>query len=463
MSELAGLVVPLVVLPYVTRALGVHSYGRLQTVLAAGGFAALLGNPGLGVLAMRRAARRPGRVAATAGRVQPLRVGFGAAAAAVFAALPPVLGWSRELATMTWLQAGTVLVQAFAVDSYLLGLGDGAWVGFSRSATLVLYGVGVLALVRTPDDGPVVLAVALATQALVVGAGLARLRRLGGPSPWRVSRKTTGLLLREGLGFFGSSLMSLVYARIDVLFLRLLRGEREVGIYGACVRLTEGLYGVSNVLVGTLFPRAVAEARTRPRRASVLAQRALRLAALVFVPAAVGAAVAGGPLVAWVAGPEFAGADATMALLGLTFLPAACASIVTSFGLTSRGRSGDLLAATAAGAGANVVGNVAAIPLLGAPGAAATTALAQGVVAAVAARRAGGALRVDVSAAIAPWLPAALAMGAAVGIARALGAPAWALLAIGLAVYPAVALAGRRLRRSEARGLRRLVGLAPRA
>ncbi len=453
-AEAVAFATPVAVLPWLTRSLGVTSYGRLQTVLALSAFFGLIANPGLGTVALRRSARRPSRVRSLVGRLQPLRIGSALVAAGGLACTAWLLRTSSEVLLLVLLQGVVLTVQAFSVDVYLLGIGDTAWVGYSRCASLVLYGVGILLCVRTPDHTPAVLWVTIASSAAVVVAGTLRLRALVGRSPWSPAPRSTRVLLLESLGFGAASVMSMIYGRIDVLFLRVFRGEEAVGVYSAAVRVTEGLYGVINVILGSLYPRAVTERLLHPRRADALAQRAMRLAALVVLPGAVGASVAGGPLLLWVAGPSFGGQDALVGVLGAVTVAGTAASLFTAFGLMGQGRSRAVLLAASAGAATNAGLNVIAIPLWGPMGAAATTLLAQTAVAVAAARLARPPLRVSAFRALAPWcLPSGI-MAAVVLSLRAVGARAPLLLAAGVATYATSVWLGGLLTRSERRGLR---------
>jgi PST family polysaccharide transporter len=462
LAEIVGFVAPLAVLPYVTRTLGVESYGRLQFVMALGAFASLVADPGLGRVATRRAARRPERAAAVFARIQPLRFATGVASAAALVAGAFLSGAGTEVRLLLAVQGALIVVQSLSADPYLLALGVSPWVGYLRAASVVAYAAGVLLFVRSPADAWRVLAVNLAVAAALVASARWRLRRAVGPLAWRPRARASRIVLREASGFALASVMSTVYSRVDVLMLRAFRGEAAVGVYSACVRITEGVFGVMPVILGTLYPRAITEGRRSPRRLAGHGQRALRLVALFGVPAAAGAVAAGGPIVGWFAGPGFGGTDAITAILGLASLAGLVAAVVSSFGLGALGRSRDVFAATVVGAAVNAGLNLVAIPWFGAEGAAATTLLAQVAVAVVCARRARDAVRMAPARALLPWAAPSLAMVACVLLGRLAGASGGLLLAIGLAAYPLAVVAFSALRTRERRGLRRLLALRQR-
>ncbi len=460
-AEIAAFLLPLAVLPCLTRSLGIHSYGRLQTALALGSFAGLVANPGLGTVILRRSARRPRWVARLASRVQPLRFGCAVLAGGGLLSVGHLLSWSDSLLTLCALQALVLTVQALSVDPYLIGLGETTWVGYARALSLLLYSAGVLVWVHDPDDAPIVLCVTLGSTVVFAIAGNLRLRRIWGGRRWAPRWRTTRLLLGESISFGVASVMSLVYARIDVLFLRAFQGEAAVGLYSAAVRITEGIYGVLNVILGSLYPRSITVRAKHPHRGDALAQQALRLAAALVVPFAAGAAVAGGPFLGWLAGSDYARADVVVGVLGAVTLAGMSASIYTAFGLTARGLGRSVLSATAVGAIVNASLNFVAVPLWGAAGAAGTTLLAQAAVAVTAARLTRPPLRVSWLRAVLPWLGPTSAMSVVVVGLRLAGTSAPVLVGGGIATYLVSLLIFRSLSRSERRGLRRLIpGLA---
>lgn len=456
-AEIVGFILPLAVLPRLTRSLGIDAYGRLQTVLALGAFAGLVANPGLGTVVLRRSARRPQQATRLASRLQPLRFGCALLAGGGLVGVPIMLSWSQSLLTLCALQALILTAQSLSVDPYLMGLGEITWVGYARALSMLLYAIGVLALVDHPNDAPAVLWVTLGSTLAFVLAGNLRLRRLCRGRRWAPSWRTTRHLLRESIGFGVASVMSLVYARIDVLFLRAFKGEAAVGMYSAAVRITEGSYGVLNVILGSLYPRSITARAEHPRRGDPLAQQGLRLCAALIVPFAAGAAVAGGPFLTWIAGDEYAGADLVVGALGVVTLAGMSASIYTAFGLTARGLGRSVLAATAVGALVNTSLNFFAVPTWGPTGAALTTLLAQAAVAITAGRLASPPLRVSWLRAVIPWLGPSATMSAVVIALRLLGLSAPVLVVAGIVTYATALLLFRSLSRSERRGVRRLI------
>jgi O-antigen/teichoic acid export membrane protein len=134
--------------------------------------------------------------------------------------------------------------------------------------------------------------------------------------------------LRQSLPIWFAGLLSLVYFKVDTLFLHALTGDAELGAYGAAYKLFEGALLLPVVLLSVTFPLL---ARTH---GDATAQRRLerQLAALLFgLGLCVGAVCffARAPLIERVFGDDFRRAEASLAVLGIG-LPV----LYLNFGLT---------------------------------------------------------------------------------------------------------------------------------
>jgi O-antigen/teichoic acid export membrane protein len=243
-------------------------------------------------------------------------------------------------------------------------------------------------------------------------------------------------LLRAGVPIGIAGLLLTVLLRIDVVLLSFLGDNQQVGLYAAGYRLIDGLQFLSWSFGAAMLPWLTRAATGRSlARAFMLC---VKLEAAVLLPIGLVLSCFARPIVQLLYGHEFAGAAAPLTLLGGTVV---CYGLYR-FGATvmiARDSAGTLARTSAAVAVFNIVGNLVAIPLAAARGAAAV-ALATGVLLAAlnlhfASRRTGG-LRV-VRAFCAP----AVAAAAMVAVAVTVPLPAIPAGAIALAVYGLV-LAG---------------------
>ncbi|QZZ20243.1 flippase [Leptothermofonsia sichuanensis E412] len=77
---------------------------------------------------------------------------------------------------------------------------------------------------------------------------------------WRFSLPQAKQLLKDGSPLILSSLMIMIYMRVDQVMLAEILGEQEVGFYSAAVRLAEVWYFIPTAIVSSTFP-SIIEAR----------------------------------------------------------------------------------------------------------------------------------------------------------------------------------------------------------
>lgn len=134
--------------------------------------------------------------------------------------------------------------------------------------------------------------------------------------------------LKESLPIWFAGLVSLLYFKIDTVFLRFLAGDAELGAYGAAYKFFEGSMILPSVLLSVAFPQ-LARAQGDPKARQTLERRLVMV--LVALGLLVGTAclVGGSTLVRVVFGASFGRAVAPLRLLalGLPFL-------YLNFGLT---------------------------------------------------------------------------------------------------------------------------------
>jgi len=195
-------------------------------------------------------------------------------------------------------------------------------------------------------------------------------RRAGLRWPWAAARKLQmRRLLAEAWPLMFASLAIVIYMKIDEVMLRAMRGPAEVGIYAAAARLSEVWYFIPTAVASSVLPALL---RARSGAAGEYARRQQQYydgsAALAY-GLSVPIALAAPWIVGWAYGPAFAGAGPILAVhiwsSIFVFL-----GVARGLWLVNEGLNKFYLAATAAGAVANVLLNLAMIPRWGGLGAA---------------------------------------------------------------------------------------------
>lgn len=192
-------------------------------------------------------------------------------------------------------------------------LGDEARLNSAMAVAAAAAGIAGLLLTRdTPLGGLAGLSVGMMAGTLAGGAygfGLLALRYAAGAVGTTAAVDGIALrsrMLRESVPFWLAGILSLVYVRADVLVLRGLASDAEVGAYRTAGQLVEVARQVPVMLLTALFAQlARAFAEDRPR----LLRLERQLGALLLgagVLAGLGLAALAGPLVPRLFGPAFA-------------------------------------------------------------------------------------------------------------------------------------------------------------
>jgi O-antigen/teichoic acid export membrane protein len=122
--------------------------------------------------------------------------------------------------------------------------------------------------------------------------------------------------LRESLPIWSAGLLSLLYFKVDTLFLRPMAGDAELGAYGAAYKLFEGSMMAPSVLLAVTFPQLARAHENLPVRWR-LERRVTWILALSGLLAA-GVCLAGGPwLVKVIYGVGFGRSVASLRILAL--------------------------------------------------------------------------------------------------------------------------------------------------
>ena len=151
--------------------------------------------------------------------------------------------------------------------------------------------------------------------------------------PLRLARdgRVWAQLLRRGLPFAYAGLMITLFFQVDAVMLEAMRGSREVGWYRAPVLVLEGLTLVPRVLSYALIPTMAALHAHNAPAVTALYRRGCKYLMLVGLPIAAFGALAPGPFVSFLFGPEYAPSVAAARVL----LPAAAFMFLSNFGETT--------------------------------------------------------------------------------------------------------------------------------
>ncbi len=434
--DLVNKAIPLIIFPRVVRALGPVAYGRLGFAAAVAGFFGLLASPGFSTYALREAAKNSDRVPYLVKHVLGARVVFATGSYALLVlftlSFAPRDGQTRLLILLSGL--------AFVLASL-----DTQWIFAAHSRMSIIavrgtlaqlaYAGLILAFVRNSSE------VWIVPSATLLSLGLATVliwlparRQYHIPMP-AIAPDTWGSFLPICLVMGFASLMSMIYDQIDVVMLKYLRADAELGTYVASYGLMTMAMSFLPVL-GQVFLPLLSGAAGQDLDAEKKYLRWLGNATIgLALPIAVGGFILADPLTQFIFGSQYSGAGTLFRWLMLTIITGPAASY---FGaqLLPNGRERKYVVAVLAGAATNVVLNLFLLPKYGAIAAAFTTAFSQGIVALMNYYFVKDLTKPGFLGALAMSLPATCLMGASLMLARRVyPVHVLTLIAIGALLY----------------------------
>ena len=393
--------------------LGPAAFGRFSYLLSITALLAFGTDLGLTLWMTRALAREPGLAARALGTAYHLRL---YALAPYFLCLGAValgLGSGEERAALFPIGvaslARAVLDHARAIFRARERIGDE---GKVNAVVATLATLGALAALVITRRGVPALALGLMAGTLAGAVyGFALLGRNYGRWTGPFDRALARRMLREGLTFWIAGLLSLAYSRGDVVVLRALTSDAEVGVYRAAVHLFDVAKNVPAVVMTAMFPqlaRMFRQARPRLRRR----ERGVALSLLGAGLLAGGLLATAAALVARrILGPEFVRVVPVLHILALA-LPLVFVNCALTHFLLARDLGGLNLIFTGLMIPVDFGANLALSRRLGAPGAAWSVLLAEALLTGCCLLALRGARRADSHVVIDGPAPAAASTGA---------------------------------------------------
>ncbi len=271
--------------------LGQAAFGRFVFASTVTSLLALGTDLGLGVWTTRALARSRDRGSAITSVGLVLRsfasvpYGFAVAGVALF-------GARGEARTAVAVLGVAALVNAFVdhVSAILRGyerFQDEARLSGLRAVLTAAFGLVAIEFGRSLASLCLALTAASVGSALYGLTALLRLHPLKGCADLAIDRALARVALHESLPIWLAGLLSLLYFKIDSVFLPYMAGDAELGAYGAAYKFFEGAMIVPSVLLAVTFPR-LARAHTDPfARRRLERQLSMLLLALGLTTAAI--------------------------------------------------------------------------------------------------------------------------------------------------------------------------------
>ena len=439
---LSNMLFPLITFPYVTRVLLAENLGKVDFAVSFVSYFSLIAALGITNYATREGAglrddqHRLNRFAS-----EVLTINCASTVLAYLLLVISVIAWPHlhGYAALIAIQSVTIIGNTIGMEWLYNVEEDYGYITVRTVLVQVIAGVFLFVAVRRPEDYPLYAAV-LAIQS--TGANIFNLirsrRYVRVRLVWHFDPRPH---LVPMLILFGNALAVTVYVNIDITFLSALRTDYEVGIYGTAVKVYKMVKQFLYAVVTVSLPRlSYYKANGKDREYLDLLANVAHGLLITVLPAVLLLALLADYVILIIAGESFMDAVVLLQIICFALPPAILATFATNSILLPHKGDALVLRSTVAGAIANTVLNLAAIPLWGAAGAAVTTAIAETIVL-VSALGYGRSL-VDYRALIRTLLPSALAtilglalmVGCHLLLRRLLGPSIWSFFVMGFAL-----------------------------
>jgi O-antigen/teichoic acid export membrane protein len=368
-GRIAALAVGLVTTILVTHHLGVRGFGNLTAVTVYISLFSVFFDWGIPTVLVRDLSRGLARPADLIGRALALRLGLAVVVAAVAGvlALPIYSGGTKDQIRNGILLALPMIVFGSAASTVATLFQAQLKMARLAAAELASQIVTVFLIVLAVASDRGLYAI---IGAVVVGNGVYALSVVAlfariAPIRLRVDVELWGRLFRRALPVGIALVLNTIYFRLDAFLLSLLKGSRDIGIYGIAFRFSEMLTPFALFAAASVFPvlTATVSSGERPQLLRAL-QRTFDVILVAAVPVVLGTIAIAPQIVSFLAPASFAPATTPLRIVivgtGLTFL-----STFLAFVVIAHDRQRDALWLNAVALLFNLALNLALIPPFG--------------------------------------------------------------------------------------------------
>ncbi|MBI4030013.1 flippase [Candidatus Berkelbacteria bacterium] len=289
-----------------TRYLGVAIFGQYTTIFAYVLTFGVLADFGIMTILVREMAKKDEDSSKIVSNILTWRTIFGlfiyllAIFIAVFLPYPPNVKWGIAIisSAMFLLTLNSTLVGIFQAHLRM----EKAVLGDLAGRLLIL--ILILAGIKLNAGLTLLLAAYFAGNLINLLISLALSRSFIKIRPmldWTLCRR----LIREAIPMGLVFILSTIYFRIDTVILSLLKGDIDVGIYGAPYKIFDILVVVPSIFMGNVFPIITRYLHENDSRLKSAMQRSFNFLSLMAFPVSLGILFLSGPIIALVAGSDF--------------------------------------------------------------------------------------------------------------------------------------------------------------
>lgn len=361
----------------IARHLGVEIFGHYSFILAYIAFFAVLANLGIDTIVIRDIARTPKKINELINNSFVLKTVLSGIAALLAIIIIQFLPYPQAIKTGTIIAALTLILMAYGTTFTSV---FHAKLQMSKRViadiiSKLVFAALVFYIIAT-NGGLVRLLIALFISMGVTALVTFLFARRSFDMKFTWSKSTMRYLFREGWPLALISVFTIIYFKIDIVMLSLMRDAAEVGYYSAAYQLIDGISIFATAFVVSVYPLLSQYYKASKKSFNRIYSTSFKYLAIVALPLAVGTTLISRQIIHVLYGVSFVPAATALSIL---IWAAALVFIYRLPGLTlsAIGQQKAFAKLTATAAILNIVLNLFIIPLLGFIGASITTLITE--------------------------------------------------------------------------------------
>jgi O-antigen/teichoic acid export membrane protein len=365
--------VSLFVIIYLARYLGTEGFGKYSFVFAYLAFFNIITDLGLQQILVREMARGPSNTPALIGNAYVIRLLLTAFAVVLAIIIITLLPYPADTTLYIYIASFTLLFISFS-DFYATIFQANLAMEYNVIAKLAFKFVSaglILWIIFSHGTLAQVMVVLVFSEGIKTLISYLFSRKFVRPR-FTIDFGLWGYLLKECLPLALTGVITIIYYRIDVVMLSMMRGDGAVGIYSAAYRLCEPFSLIPFALMMSLFPLMSMYFKESDERLVKACGLAIKYILIMMLPIVVGVTSIADRVILLVYGAEFASSTIALQILIWAILFGSMNSILLNT-LVAIDRQSLNAWTIGLGAAMNVTLNFILIPIMGFTGAAITT------------------------------------------------------------------------------------------
>ena len=321
-GEVIFRIISLFVTIYLARYLGTVGFGKYNFVFAYLAFFGVVTDLGLHQILVREMSRDPSITAKLIGNAYFIKLALTIFAVVLSIAVITLMSYPIDTTTYIYIASFTLLFMSFS-EFYAAIFQANLRMEYNIIAKLtfkVLSACLILWIVITHGTLMQVMIVLVFSELVKTMISYSFSRKFVRPQ-FKIDFELWKYLFKECLPLTLSTIIWVIYFRIDVVMLSVMMGDADVGLYSAAYKLCEPFSLIPYALMVSLFPVMSASFKTSEERLVKSYRLNLKYLLIITLPIAIGVSILSDNFIFLIYGAEFSGSAVALKILiwGLVF------------------------------------------------------------------------------------------------------------------------------------------------